>query len=249
MKTIIRTIIAAAIFYSIVSAQGVGKIYGTITDADNGLPIPAASVFAIGEKFGAASSPEGEYFIVNVPEGNYTLKAVYHDNFVIKENVKVESGKSTKVNFELPVIFNTQIDDKFEQFSLKQLPENTREELASLKQAEPDKYAIALKEAILKLQRSITDKLQELKIKLHAVKVGLKKLKDDYTILQVGEERKEVEQKIKEAIAEEYDLREQILEYQLQGMIQDIQKLEKELQKYKAEKQRIIKSKFESIVN
>ncbi len=79
-----------------------GKIAGKVVDKDTGEPLPGATVVIVGTQRGAATDANGEYVIIDVPPGTYTLRA----SFVgygpqVVENVVVNSGFTTIVNFEL----------------------------------------------------------------------------------------------------------------------------------------------------
>ena len=52
-----------------------GKISGTVTDAQNGAPLPGVNVMIEGTSIGAATDLNGFYFIINIPPGNYTVSA------------------------------------------------------------------------------------------------------------------------------------------------------------------------------
>jgi len=79
-----------------------GKISGKVVDKETGEPLPGATVVIVGTQQGAATDADGEYVIINVPPGVYSLRASfvgYGDQVV--ENVEVNSGFTTIVNFEL----------------------------------------------------------------------------------------------------------------------------------------------------
>ena len=79
-----------------------GKIVGTVTDADDGTPLPAVNVVLEGTTMGAATDMNGYYFVINVPPGTYTLKAMmigYQEQVV--KNVKVSVDLTTSINFKL----------------------------------------------------------------------------------------------------------------------------------------------------
>ncbi|MBN2414066.1 TonB family protein [candidate division KSB1 bacterium] len=100
------------------AAENVGKIWGTITDAKTGEPIPAVNIFLKGTSMGAATDRDGNYYLVQVPPGIYDLEAqmVGFKN-VIFNNVMVEVMKSKKVDIKLsPVVMGLQ-DDNQEKFT------------------------------------------------------------------------------------------------------------------------------------
>ena len=82
--------IAVDILVSLVAVSAIagttGKISGRVTDAMTGEPLPVANVVIVSNwedgreirmqnKLGAASDPNGEYFILNVPPGEYSIEA------------------------------------------------------------------------------------------------------------------------------------------------------------------------------
>ena len=50
-----------------------GKIYGRVTDRDNGDPLPGVNVIVNGTSQGAATDADGEYFILNIRPGKYSV--------------------------------------------------------------------------------------------------------------------------------------------------------------------------------
>ena len=57
-----------------VALAGNGKISGVVQGAD-GQAVPGANVIIEGTTLGATASPDGKYFILNVPPGTYRLRA------------------------------------------------------------------------------------------------------------------------------------------------------------------------------
>jgi TonB-dependent starch-binding outer membrane protein SusC len=78
-----------------------GSITGKVLD-EEGLALPGANVIVLNTELGAATDTDGNYVIRNIPSGTYSVRAQFvgYDNFTI-ENVVVEAGKSTEVNFDL----------------------------------------------------------------------------------------------------------------------------------------------------
>ncbi|PIP12506.1 MAG: TonB-dependent receptor, partial [bacterium (Candidatus Stahlbacteria) CG23_combo_of_CG06-09_8_20_14_all_40_9] len=67
-----------------------------------GEPLPGANVLILGTTMGAASDPEGYYFIINVPVGEWTVRATMmgYEPLTV-ENARVSAGLTTTLNFEL----------------------------------------------------------------------------------------------------------------------------------------------------
>ena len=64
-----------------------GKIAGQITSMETGEPLPGVNVLVEEVFLGAATDPNGEYVILNVPTGYHTLSASYigYSKYVVKE--------------------------------------------------------------------------------------------------------------------------------------------------------------------
>ncbi len=87
---------------SLLPAQNVGKIAGTVKDAKTGNPLPGANVVIVGTTLGAAVDVNGEYYLLNVPPGKYELRASmmgYEKMKVV--DVIVHISRTTKVDFQL----------------------------------------------------------------------------------------------------------------------------------------------------
>jgi outer membrane receptor protein involved in Fe transport len=87
---------------SMLVAGTTGKIAGKATDATTHEPLVGANILVEGTAFGAATDPDGEYYVINLPPGIYTLRArmVGYTSEVV-EKVRVQVDLTTKVNFEL----------------------------------------------------------------------------------------------------------------------------------------------------
>ncbi len=84
------------------SAQVTSKISGRVIDSQTGEPLPGANVFIKGTTMGAASDPDGYYFIINIPVGGWTVMATMmgYEPFTVTK-VRVSAGLTTTLNFEL----------------------------------------------------------------------------------------------------------------------------------------------------
>jgi len=104
------------------SAQTTGKIAGKVLDAETGEPLPGANIQIEGTNMGAATSLEGDYFIINVPPGSYTLIAQYIGYERVKvENLRVSINRTTEQNFRLnaSVIEGQEVVVEADKFTLK----------------------------------------------------------------------------------------------------------------------------------
>lgn len=79
-----------------------GTITGTVTDAENGQPLPGVNIVLQGTQRGTASGPNGQYRITGIEAGTYTLRASfvgYEEG--VQAGVQVQAGDTTTVNFAL----------------------------------------------------------------------------------------------------------------------------------------------------
>ncbi len=77
-----------------------GTITGTITEADNGVTVPAANIVLVQISKGTTSDAEGKYTLTAVPAGTYTLRASSVGFKTFETTVQVGSGIVT-LNIEL----------------------------------------------------------------------------------------------------------------------------------------------------
>lgn len=73
-------------------AGDTGKINGTITDSENGNALPGVNVILDGTSMGAATDPNGEFYILNVDPGLYDVKL----SFIGYAEVTIENVRVTK---------------------------------------------------------------------------------------------------------------------------------------------------------
>ena len=79
-----------------------GKIYGRVTDRDNGDPLPGVNVVVIGTSQGSATDLEGEYYILNLRPGIYSVSvSMIGYQTVISKEVRILSDHTVTLNFEL----------------------------------------------------------------------------------------------------------------------------------------------------
>jgi TonB-linked SusC/RagA family outer membrane protein len=94
-----------AIAWLPLSASGqTGSIAGTVTDAQNGEPLPGVNVIVIGldqQGIGAATDEDGQYTISAVPTGEHTVEARFVGYEVTSRQVTVERGQTVGLNFQL----------------------------------------------------------------------------------------------------------------------------------------------------
>jgi outer membrane receptor protein involved in Fe transport len=92
------------LFTSLLTAGTTGKLTGLVTDAESGQPLPGCNVLIAGTDLGAATGPDGRYFILNIPPGVYTVKAsmIGYATQVVQE-VRISVDLTTTINFQLSV--------------------------------------------------------------------------------------------------------------------------------------------------
>lgn len=87
---------------TVVQAQNVGRISGTIVDATSGQPLPGANVIIPGTTMGGAAGVDGDYYILNIPPGRYELRAsMLGYESVLMVDVVVNAGRTTTIDFTL----------------------------------------------------------------------------------------------------------------------------------------------------
>jgi len=101
-----RDILSVIVSMLLLTAPGwggtTGKIAGTVRDTQSGEPLVGVNVVIQGTAFGAATSIDGSYVIVNLPPGKYTLigSAVGYTRKTIG-GVGVSIDLTTTINFDL----------------------------------------------------------------------------------------------------------------------------------------------------
>jgi hypothetical protein len=88
--------------YSVVFAQGTGKVTGKVTDKKTGEVLIGATVLLQGISKGAATNVSGEYALTGIPAGTYEIlvKYVGYQNKLISE-VQVTNNAATSLNITL----------------------------------------------------------------------------------------------------------------------------------------------------
>lgn len=83
-------------------AQNVGKISGTVKDAETGEPLIGCNIVIVGTSLGASTDLEGSYFILNIPPGKYDVQAsMVGYQTVLQRGAIVNSGRTTTIDFRL----------------------------------------------------------------------------------------------------------------------------------------------------
>jgi hypothetical protein len=83
-------------------AATTGKINGKVVDANTREPLPGVNVMILGTSMGAATDPEGDYYIINIPPGQYDVQAkMMGYKMVTKTGVAVQIDHTSRVDFGL----------------------------------------------------------------------------------------------------------------------------------------------------
>jgi len=87
---------------SVVIAGVTGKIAGVVSDVKTGEPIANANIVIVGTDYGASTTLDGDYFIINIPPGKYSVSASYVGYVsVIQSDAIVYADLTTNLNFKL----------------------------------------------------------------------------------------------------------------------------------------------------
>ena len=98
----IYKILLFILFACSVTFSQTGRISGKVVDQQTGEVLIGANVLVVGTSLGAASDVNGEYLITSITAGEYSIKASYIGyQDVTVSNLKVTSGLTTRLNFEL----------------------------------------------------------------------------------------------------------------------------------------------------
>ena len=103
MKTRISLVILVALLFSInVSADGLGAVKGTVTDADTGDPVKGVKVEVVGTQKSATTDADGKYLMSNIKPGKYDVKASHWDyQEEVNKNVNIKADKVVTCDFVL----------------------------------------------------------------------------------------------------------------------------------------------------
>lgn len=95
------TLLLFILFSGLLKGQNKGVIRGSVKDKNTQEAIIGAVISAEGTTYGTTSDIEGN-FKLEIPVGTYRLKASYVGyNFLVKENVVLNSGNDQTINFEI----------------------------------------------------------------------------------------------------------------------------------------------------
>jgi TonB-dependent SusC/RagA subfamily outer membrane receptor len=88
---------------SLLSAQQVGSVTGTIIDATNRQALSGAQVNIEGTQRGALSDARGRFLILQVPVGPQTVRVTYIGYGTQTTDITITAGQPTTIEFELQI--------------------------------------------------------------------------------------------------------------------------------------------------
>ena len=93
------------------SAQS-GKLSGTITDAQDGTPLPGATVFLEGTQLGASANVDGNYNVIGIAPGTYQVRVSFvgYITQVVELRVVSDFTTSLDVALESSTIQNAEVE-------------------------------------------------------------------------------------------------------------------------------------------
>ena len=83
------------------AAQSSGTLAGTVTDAEDGAPLPGVNVVLPALDRGAATGPNGQFSLRSVPAGTHTLEARFVGYATVRRTVTITDGATTRVDLTL----------------------------------------------------------------------------------------------------------------------------------------------------
>ncbi len=243
-------ILALLIFVSgnIFAEKGTtGKLYGQIINTADGSAVPGISVVIKGEKLGAASDADGNYFIINILPGEYTVEARGIGFEPVEyEKVKISADLSTKLNIELEPSGKYELSEKMEQFYLQDLPDEVLKKLEQIKKTNLVEYQSTLMKAHFqnsgkKNESRLVDEILKL---TKAIEETAKKYK-----LETSEKtKKQLSKELYSLLSKRFSLIEKNMEIKIKKLADNIDELKQELVKFRSDRENIIKGQFEKFV-
>ncbi len=85
------------------SAQGTGRVVGTVVDGSTQAPMAGVQVFVPGTQFGTLTNQDGRFLLINVPAGQVTIRTIVIGYASQETTVSLDPGGTVTVNFSLAV--------------------------------------------------------------------------------------------------------------------------------------------------
>ena len=86
-----KALLIMILFLAVPIAGQTGKITGKVLDQETGNPLPGVNVLLENTSMGAATNPDGEFVVLDIPPGLYTVKL----SFIGYATVTIENVRST----------------------------------------------------------------------------------------------------------------------------------------------------------
>jgi len=100
MRQILSTVVTLFISIASFAQTNTGNLSGKIID-NNDEPMEAVTISLLGTKLNSLTNSEGLFSINTIPAGSYTIILSYVGKNTQKENVLIETGKTTSLNLAL----------------------------------------------------------------------------------------------------------------------------------------------------
>jgi outer membrane receptor protein involved in Fe transport len=108
LQRLARRLAAAAVLGVLLAGMGPaawaqnGKLAGTVTDGEDGQPLPGVNVVLLGTQQGAATKADGSYAIIGISPGTYRVRfsLVGYGRKVV-EDVRITSNRTRTLNIEM----------------------------------------------------------------------------------------------------------------------------------------------------
>jgi hypothetical protein len=227
-----------------------GKIWGRINWLETGDPLPKVNVIIVGTNLGAATDNEGNYFIINIPPGEYILEAeAIGFKKTRTEGVKVTADKSTKVDFNLEYSDQFVLEEKSEPFFLEDFTDGERIELLKLKQEDKKEYQKQLLMRYYYPAEFVESEEAVLYKDILKLTKEIDKLGEKYKFEEDEKAQKQIQKDMMQKLDERFTLQEKKMEMEIKKLSKGIENLRKELQKFRNDKELIIKKQFESFID
>lgn len=245
--------VTAMIFTVMITAQELGALEGKVTDSKTNKPILGANLHLEGTTLGAATIGEGKYIIKKIPPDTYNLKVSmlgYRD--VMIRDIKVEGGKTAKMDVELNSNAWTAFSSDTELLYKQQLNKELLEKLEQIKQKNQSKYQTLLKEAYFKNNRfpywerrnkeqfERQQKILELEIQSESLALDYKDSKEN--------KKQSIKKELQEVLNDLFELREKDRKEDVARLEKELQELKESLQIRANKKNEIIERRIEELL-
>jgi TonB-linked SusC/RagA family outer membrane protein len=103
-RSLLELVIAAAFLLTgsaVASAQNTGSIQGRVLEEGTQRALAGAQISVVGTSISVVTNANGEFLLQNVPAGDRSVSVEYLGYSVGQQNVRVESGQTSRVSFQL----------------------------------------------------------------------------------------------------------------------------------------------------